>query len=132
MDQIRKVVIGTHGLGLIYRILDVAGIFRILGEHFFGGQTCRVKFIIGDSFLPENSGSTVIHFTAGRPTVVGEGGVWDVEVTMDVAEFSSMLVGAAEFSSLHNYSLAHISDERYLETIDRLFRAPKPICLTAF
>jgi len=125
-------VIGTHGLGLMFKVIDIAGAFRALVDHSFGGETCRVKLAVEDSFLPENSGSTIVHFSSGKPKVMEEGDGWDVEVTMDVAEFSSLLVGAVDFTSLYNYSLARISDDKHLATVERLFRAPKPICLTAF
>lgn len=125
-------VIGAHGIGLMFKVVDVAGVFNALGDHSFGGETCRLRITVDDSFTPENSGSTIVHFASGRPKVMGEGDGWDVEITMDIAEFSSLLVGAVDFTSLYNYSLAGVSDEKYLAAIDRLFRAPKPICFTAF
>ncbi len=125
-------VTSTEGVGLMYKVVDVKGVFGALKDHSFGGETCRVKFTIVDSFQPENSGSVVVHFVGGLPALKGEGEGWDVEVKMDVAEFSSLLVGAVDFTSLHNYSLACISGEEYLGVIDRLFRTPKPVCLTAF
>ena len=57
----------------------------------------------------------------------------DVEIRLDVAEFSPLLLGVVSFRSLYLYGLAEISDTGYLETINRLFLADaRPICLTAF
>jgi predicted acetyltransferase len=104
----------------------------LLRERNFGGQTCRLKLTIEDSFLPENAGSAFLRFEDGRLHLMDDGG-YDVEVCMDVAEFSSLLVGAVNFRSLHKYGLAEISDPGYVGTIDKVFAVEdKPICTTAF
>ncbi len=122
----------VQGVGLMVRILDVAGIFRDLAERNFNGQSCRLRLTARDSFFPENDGSTLIHFEQGRATLPEAGG-HDVEVTLDIAEFSSLLMGVIGFRRLHLYGLAEISDESYLDTIQRIFAVEqKPICMTAF
>lgn len=134
MDMIPSVyhVTGTQGVGLMYKVVDVPGAFRLLKDHSFGGKTVKIRITIEDSFTPENSGSVVVHFTDGLPEVKDGTAPWDVEIVMDVAEFSSMLVGAVGFESLYTYGLAEISDVSQIPVVDALFRAPKPICFTAF
>jgi hypothetical protein len=85
-----------------------------------------------DSFWPENEGSTVVHFANGRARLdSGEG--YDVAITLDVAEFSSMVVGAVGFKQLYDYGLAHISDDAYIDVVQRLFQAEqKSLCMTRF
>ncbi len=57
----------------------------------------------------------------------------DVAVALDVAEFSSLLMGAVGFRSLYDFGLATISDPAHIATVDRIFAADqKPICTTAF
>ncbi len=122
-----------QGIGIMYRVLDVKGIFRALTLHNFNNQQCSVKINIHDSFLPENSGGTVVHFKNGRPFVFEEDDSYEVEITMDISDFSSLIIGAIEFKALHKYGLAQISDNHYIDIINRLFRAEeKPICLTSF
>ena len=121
-----------QGVGLMYRVIHTRTIFDLLRERNFGGQTCRLKLTIEDSFLPENAGSTFLRFEDGRLHLVDDGD-YDVEVCMDVAEFSSLLVGAVNFRSLHKYGLAEISDPGYVGIIDRVFAVEdKPICTTPF
>jgi hypothetical protein len=112
MDMIPSVyhVTGTQGVGLMYKVVEVPGAFRLLKDHSFGGKTVKIRITIEDSFTPENSGSVVVHFTDGLPEVKDGTAPWDVEIVMDVAEFSSMLVGAVGFESLYTYGLAEISD----------------------
>ncbi len=57
----------------------------------------------------------------------------DVEVRLDISEFSSLLMGSVGFRKLHTFGLAEISDDRYIDTVDRLFRVwEKPTCVTRF
>ena len=56
----------TQGVGLMYRVIDVPGMFDLLHERNFGGQTCTLELNIVDSFLPENAGSTLLRFEEGR------------------------------------------------------------------
>lgn len=122
----------TQAAGIMYRVVDVPGIFAALREHDFGGQTLRLKLTVRDSFIPENDGDVVVHFNNGRSLVAGDGDS-DVQISLDVAEFSSLLMGSVSFRSLYNYCLARIPDPSYVDAVDRLFRAErKPICLTAF
>jgi len=122
----------TQGVGIMYRAIDTPGLFRLLRDHDFGGQSCRLKLDIRDSFFPENDASTVVYFDRGRPTVE-DGADYDLKISMDVADFSSLIMGAVRFRSLFNYGLAAISDPGAVATIDRLFRTEqKPVCTTPF
>lgn len=121
-----------QGVGLMYRIIDMKRLFRTLANHNFNGQNIRMKISIRDSFLPGNAGNYTVHFADGRPTLK-EKGMYDVEIEMDIAEFSSMLMGCVDFKSLYNYDLAGISNVKYLDTVHRLFIAEqKPVCWTQF
>lgn len=121
----------VQGVGLMARVLDVQGMFRALASHDFNGQNLRLRLTIRDSFLPENDGSVLIAFQHGRATLP-ESGPYDAEIVLDVAEFSSLLMGAVDFQRLYDCNLAEISDPAYVSQVSRLFAAPKPICLTDF
>lgn len=121
-----------QGVGIMYRVTDTPRILRLLRGRDFGGQTCRLRLTVHDSFLPENAGSTLLCFEDGH-LHVADGGDHDVEVCMDVAEFSSLLVGAVNFRSLYGYGLADVSDPGYVPIVDKIFAVQdKPICMTWF
>ena len=121
-----------QGTGLMYRVVDTAAVFDLLRERDFGGQTCRLKLTVEDSFLPENAGSTRLCFEDGHLRVVDDG-PHDVETRLDIAEFSSMLVGAVNFRKLYSYGLADLTDPEYVGTVDKLFAVEtKPVCTTHF
>ena len=74
----------------------------------------------------------MVYFAGGKPSLES-GGSFDVEVTMDIADFSSMLLGAVSFKSLHDYGRAEISDNAQIGLVSRAFATEeKPVCLTSF
>ncbi|MGD9099963.1 MAG: GNAT family N-acetyltransferase [Anaerolineae bacterium] len=122
----------TQGVGLMYRVVDVPQIFELLKARDFGGQTCKLKLTIEDNFLPKNAGDTRLWFEGGRLRPAGEQ-TEDVQVRMEVAEFSSLLVGAVNFRSLYRYGLADVSNPAYIGVVDKIFAVrDKPVCTTPF
>ncbi len=122
----------VQGVGIMYRVLDTRQLFEQLREHNFGGQTVTLRLMVRDSFFPANKGPITIAFTSGRPTMEDDVAA-QVEVELDVADFSSLVVGAVPFRRLHTYSRARISDAAYIPVIDALFAvAEKPVCVTRF
>ena len=108
----------------MYRVIDPRGIWEELAGHSFNEVNLRVKLTVRDSFIPENDGSVVVQFTDGKPEVV-DGGDYDVEASMDVSWFSSLVMGVVDFRKLWAYGRAEVSDESYVDTLDRLFYADK-------
>lgn len=122
----------VSGVGIMYRVLDTPGLFTALRAHDFDGQSCRLKISTADSFLAENDGDVVVAFDEGRATVQ-DGGEHDVAIRLDVAAFSSLVMGVVPLSRLIDYGLAEISDPAYLPVVNRLFLSDeKPMCVTRF
>ena len=122
----------TQGAGIMYRVIDTARLFDVLRDHDFGGQTATLGLTLTDTFLPENAGRTVLRVDDGRVRLA-DGGPADVEINLDVSNFSSLIVGAIDFARLYGYGLATISDPTAVPLVDRLFRAgQRPWCMTHF
>lgn len=121
----------TQGLGIMYRVLDMLRLFEVLEGHDFNGVSCHLQIDLSDSFFPENAGSTLVEFIDGRakvsPNVSPE-----VVLSLDVADFSSLVLGVVKLRKLVEYGLATLSDDAYVGRLDRLFSGPEPICLTQF
>jgi len=125
-------MVAAGGVGIMYRVVNARALFERLADRDFGGQTCKLKLTVNDSFLPENGGELVVHFHSGHATM-HEGGDYDLAIQLDIAEFSALLMGVVSFTALQRYSLAAISDVRAVGTVNRLFLAEeKPICMTLF
>ena len=122
----------TQGLGVMYRVIDLSHLFSVLRKHDFGGQTCQIRFTIGDSFFPENAGSYDVGFINAR-LQKNPPSEYQVEIKLDVSDFSSLVVGAVDFKQLYRLGCAQISDATFVETMQQLFYTDqKPMCMTSF
>ena len=112
----------AQGVGIMYRILDKELFFKQLASHNFNGENLRVKFNVEDSFLPENHGSVTVHFKDGYPKIAAG---HDVEVSLKIEYFSSLLMGVVDLRKLWTYGLVEISDDSYTDQLDKLFHVQK-------
>ncbi|MBN1966561.1 MAG: GNAT family N-acetyltransferase [Anaerolineae bacterium] len=120
------------GVGLMYRVVDVPGMFRALEDHDFGGQTVRLRLDVRDSFMPANAGPTIVHVANGQARVV-EDGEADVTLSLDVSDLSSLVMGVVPLRTLYHYGMADLSNVAYLPVLDALFHADAgPVCMTHF
>ena len=120
----------VQGVGIMYRVLDKEGFIKKL-DHDFNGVSLNVRFNVMDSFRPSNHGGLVAHFEGGKP-VPGESS-HDVEVSLNVEWFSSLMMGVVDFRKLWLYGLVEVSDASYVETLDKLFHlARKPETIEEF
>ena len=116
----------------MYRIINIPQIFNILRNHNFGGQTCRLKISVADNLLDQNEQNVYLQLEKGKAASMSSK-EYDVEIRLDIADFSSLLMGVVDFSSLYNYGFAEISNTTFIDTIDRVFHSiKKPICVTVF
>jgi predicted acetyltransferase len=100
----------TQGVGLMYRIIDVPRLFAQLSAHRFSAESLVLELVVNDSFFPTNNRRTLVRFTHGVAEVQ-KGSVPDVTMTLDVAEFSSMIMGAVTCTDLYRYGLVTMSND---------------------
>jgi len=120
-------------IGIMYRVLCTEGIFRATPERDFNGVNAKVRFRTRDSFLPANDVAVTVHFKDGKAEVQDSEAEYDVELTLDISDFSSLIVGAVRLRSLWNYGKIELSDDSRLEQLCQLLEVQeRPICLTQF
>ncbi len=122
----------TQGVGIMYRVVDTRAAWEALAGIDFGGETLRLRLHARDSFRPANDRPVTVAFADGKPRV-GEEDQHDVALDLDIAEFSSLLMGVVDLESLYLYGLAEVSDPAWIPRLTRLFATPrKPITTTPF
>ncbi|MBA4494200.1 enhanced intracellular survival protein Eis [Paenactinomyces guangxiensis] len=122
----------VSGVGLMYRVINLKNLFSQLTLRRFGNQSCTVNFKIRDSFLPENEKSCVVSFRDGFPRVMDHSEA-EVEVDLDISDFSSLMMGSVSFKSLVGYGLVKLSDPACLSRLEQIFsKQEKPVCTTTF
>lgn len=122
----------VSSVGMMYRIIDVKRYFEVLKLKNFNNQTCKLKISISDSFFKPNNGSTIVSFIDGH-VEIGIEEDYEVEIFLDISDFSSIAVGSVSFKTLLRYGLVSISDIKFADTVERIFNTrEKPICNTFF
>ena len=112
----------VQGVGIMYRLINTRQFFKELASHSFNDMNLSIQLDVQDSFLPENNTSVTVHFRDGKP-VLAEG--YDVSVSLRVEHLSSLLMGVVDFRKLWLYGLVELSDELYLDQLDRLFHVQR-------
>ena len=93
-------------------------------------DTLVIRCIVMDNFLNETS-EVSIAFSEGACTLTDEQP--KVTVTMDIAEYSSLLFGSVSFETLYRYGLVSLSDDTYAQRLIDLFGDTKPpMCTVLF
>ena len=124
--------INTQGRGIMYRIVDLKKFFVQLKKVTFGFETFNLKLRLIDSFLKENDGIYYLEVKKGKIKLV-ENKEYDIEIEIDIAGFSSMVVGSINFNDLVRYGLVKISDLKFINKVNNTFTLiSKPICMTYF
>jgi len=118
------------GIGIMYKITDLKKFFS--SAENFGKVKVTIKFVISDCFSHKKDQVVNVHFRNGKPAISNTSD-YDVKLEMNIAEFSSMTMGALTFKQCYEHGLAEISNPKYWEKIHKLFYSKtKPQCLNWF
>lgn len=122
----------TSGVGLMYRIINVKGILEEMKEHNFNQVDTKLKLNLKDTLLPQNNQELILHVKDGWVELV-ENGDYEVELSLDVSDFSSLLMGVVTFKELYFFGKARLSNNNEWLKMNQLFTVmEKPRCITAF
>lgn len=120
------------GVGIMYRILDLPLTLNALSGHNFNNASLVLGIDLADSFYPANNRLWTIEFENGRATL-NDKAKPDVTIKIDIAEFSSMFLGAVSFRELYDMSLAEISNDDQVDKVSAIFAcSQRPVCFTPF
>jgi predicted acetyltransferase len=121
-----------QGTGIMYRVINTKALFKDLKMHNFNDVTCRLKLTIKDTFVSDNNESIIVNFQDGISSISNKTD-YEVEIILDIADFSSLITCAVSFKSLYKYGKAHISNKHYVDKVNKIFFTDeKPLCLTQF
>lgn len=122
------------GLGIMYRICHMEKFFADIAACRFGDLNIKLKVNLSDSFVPQNNRPFLLEFSSGLcKLAVAANGEADAELTIDIAEFSSLIMGCVNLTSLVKFGLATLTNHKYLAALSQAFATnEKPLCLTYF
>ncbi|UZN00878.1 sterol carrier protein domain-containing protein [Lysinibacillus sp. MHQ-1] len=78
------------------------------------------KLTVTDSLLAENNQQLIIQAVEGTINM-NESGPYDVEIIVDVAELSSLVMGVITVQELYMLQRIKISHEQYLQALQKFF-----------
>jgi predicted acetyltransferase len=116
--------VSEDGQGLMYRIVDIPAFLEKIADVSFGSETIRIGWKVTDTFLNETY-EAVWQFTDGKPAPTEEDA--EVKVELDIASFSSLMMGCVSLQSLLRNGSA-VSDGR----VDLFQQLKQPECWTFF
>jgi len=113
-------------------VINVKGFMENLQCHTFYPESIEFKLIIQDALLPSNNQEWILHFEGGRMEVKKRGR-YQTEITLDVSDFSSLLLGVVSFKELYRLGKVRLSEAKYVNLLNQLFLTlEKPRCISAF
>ncbi|USK55621.1 GNAT family N-acetyltransferase [Cytobacillus solani] len=124
----------TSGIGLMYKIIDVPKFLLHLPTDHLSNQACQVGVMIKDSFHSDEPQKWLLSYGNGK-FAVDEYVLksTDIEVELDISDFSSLAMGAISADKLYQYGRLKIKKSEDMAVIKQLFpHLQKPICMTAF
>ena len=126
-------ITSESGNGIMYRIINPIKLFNSLKGNIFNvSKPITVSFEINDIFMNNSKHKFTIAFDRKGHKIIKQNSA-DIKISMDIAEFSSMIVGAIDLKTLYRYGLVEIKNAGKIDEINNIFKTmEKPFCLTDF
>lgn len=124
----------TSGIGLMYKIINIEAFFKQLPSSHFSDLTCEISLIIHDTFQSNQPQKWLLSLEKGGLSIEeNDQHETEIEMELDIADFSSLAMGTIDIHKLFQYGKVKISKPEYVTIIKKLFNhVQKPICTTSF
>ncbi len=117
-----------QGSGVMYRVVDAERVIMMLDGTGIPDFVCRLT--IRDDLIARNDRVFTVVVKGGQISIGDEEPA--VSLTLDIADFSSLVMGAATLRGLVRFGKAHVPEE-WSGVLGQLFGyAKKPFCTTGF
>jgi predicted acetyltransferase len=123
--------IAETGLGVMYRIVDVETALSHLPP---SAARLTLRLNVEDAFFPATAGTWTFRFgPSGAPQPGDAGAQPDAELTIGIADLSSVVMGSLRLRDVVRHRLATLEPREQLDRVDAAFRAEQPpYCTTRF
>lgn len=107
---------------LMYKISDPLKFFENLNPNIFNQEDITIKFVIQNELFPKNK-KIMLTYNFAKSKIVNNEENIDLTLKMNLARFTSILMGSLSFSSAVRYGLVEIDNIKYIDCVDKLFRS---------
>ena len=114
----------TNVVKNMFRVINVPGLFNELSDVNFHNQNAVLEIHVNDTFCPPNNGITVVKFVDGKVAVCEFDTIDSknhTKIKIDIADFSSLIMGAISATMLYRLGLLGIESTADLDLLDRIF-----------
>lgn len=123
-DLIFRIYHETHrrGTGAMYRIVNIPKFIESIHDHSFSDESVIIDFEVKDSLMEQETYKYTCEFNS-KGTQLVEAGQSSVHVSLDIADFSSLLMGCVTLENLIFIGKAEAKGE--VDRAKRVFSAPE-------
>ncbi|WP_409275279.1 enhanced intracellular survival protein Eis [Neobacillus sp. SCS-31] len=120
------------GVGLMYKIIDIEKMIGDLEGRVFGNVSACFSLLVHDSFDTAAPVTIIVRLEDGKLSK-GKAEYSQFNIELDIADFSSLMVGAVGFRKLHRFGRLKLSKPEFAPLMEKAFQGDeKPICTTPF
>lgn len=124
--------IAVEKTGLMYKIADPIMFFKNLQSSSFDEDRLIIRFELENELFTKN-GKIILTYDFSSKIFVNSEIKEDLTIKMNLARFSSIMMGALSFKTAVSHDLVTISKEKYIDRVDNLFRTKnKPVGYNEF
>ncbi len=117
------------GMGIMYRSLNPVELIMNRPSTL---DNIKIRFNLQDTFMVNTKKEFIIEWNSGK-AVLSKGKKFDLELTLDVSDFSSWVMNSVDLTALHDFGLLETNHQNMILSLDQAFYYPrKPICLERF
>jgi len=113
--------ISVEKTGLMYKIAEPKMFFEQLASDTFSKAEVIIRFELENELSPKNEKFILTYDFHNKIFVTSELKT-DLTIKMNLARFSSIMMGALSFKTAVRHGLVEISKEKYIDCVDNLFR----------
>lgn len=130
LNGLYELEISTATVDNMFRVIDVAGLFKDIVDTNFNNQNAVLNISITDTFCLENNATTTVEFVNGQAKVLESQRHHEkLKIHLDISDFSSLIMGSINARALWRLGLLNISDVDQLDLVDQIFAfSQKPLC----
>jgi predicted acetyltransferase len=121
------------GAGMMYRVISMEKILKILTAKDSHEPFPTLRIWLKDSLMPEQEGAYFVYQEKNKLTFSRQARPAAVEMEIDIADFSALVMGSTQLQSLIFSGKVTLSDHGCLSALESLLQTRQfPICLSRF
>ncbi|MEN1758848.1 GNAT family N-acetyltransferase [Anoxynatronum sibiricum] len=131
--QTRHQEICRLGVGMMYRVINMEHVLGVLTEKGIPEAFPNLCIDVKDRLLPNQEGAYYLYKEGNQLAFSRQSRVPEVTMTIDIADFSALVMGSVKLGSLLFSGKVTLSNHKYLPVLAVLLDAGAvPVCLSRF